>query len=66
MILLLGENIKKKDWCDTETPLFETLETITLKGKIFVLTQKAKQTIKQMPWLVEQARQFNIWAKNRT
>ena len=49
-----------------ETQLFETLEAITLKGKFYVLTQKAKQTIKQMPWLGEQARQFKIWAKNRT
>ena len=62
----VGGEHYKKDWCDTETQLFETLEAITLKGKIYVLTQKAKQTIKQMPWLGEQARQFNIWAKNRT
>jgi len=59
-----GENYKK-DWCDTETPLFEILEAVTFKGKIYVIAQNTKQTLKQMPWLGEKARQFNVWKKNR-
>ena len=59
-----GDNYKK-DWCDTETPLFEILEAVTFKGKIYVIAQNIKQTLKQMPWLGEKARQFNVWKKNR-
>jgi len=60
----IGGEHYKKDWCDTETPLYETFEAITAKGKLYVMAQHTKQTIKGIPWLGEQARQLNHWFRN--
>ena len=60
----VGGEQYKKDWCDTETPLYETLEAITFKGKLYVMVQRTKRTIKGMPWLGYQARKLNVWLRN--
>ena len=60
----VGGEHYKKDWCDTETPLYETLESITFKGKLYVLAQHTKRTIKGLPWLGYQARKLNVWLRN--
>jgi CelD/BcsL family acetyltransferase involved in cellulose biosynthesis len=54
-----GEQYKKK-WCDTETPIYETLESITFKGKIYIMSLQIKQTIKR--W--EHARKFYTFIRN--
>jgi CelD/BcsL family acetyltransferase involved in cellulose biosynthesis len=61
----VGGEHYKRDWCDTETPLYETLQAFTPKGKMYLMAQQAKQTIKQMPRLGENARQLNAWLKNK-
>ena len=61
----VGGEQYKKDWCDTETSLYETLEPVTLKGKMYVMSQRTKQRVKEMPWLGKQARQFNVWLRNK-
>ena len=43
----IGDELYKKDWCDTEPKLFETLEAVKTKGKIYTLAQRTKQSIKQ-------------------
>ena len=61
----IGGEHYKKDWCDTETPLFEILKPFTLKGKMYVMAQHTKQTVKDIPWLGKQAKQFNSWLINK-
>jgi len=61
----VGGEQYKKDWCDTETPLYETLQAVTLKGKMYVIAQQTKQMIKQIPWFAENAKQINVWLKNK-
>ena len=61
----VGGEQYKKDWCDTETPLFEILKPFTLKGEIYVMVQHTKQTVKDIPWLGKQAKQFNSWLINK-
>ena len=62
----VGGEQYKKDWCDIETKLFETLGAFTTKGKIYTLAQRTKQSIKQRPWLGSQARKINVWLKNES
>ena len=61
----IGGEHYKKDWCDTETPLFEILKPFTLKGKMYVMAQHTKQTVKDIPWLGKQAKQFISWLINK-
>jgi len=60
----VGGEQYKKDWCDTETKLFETLEAVTFKGKIYTFTHRTKYYIKKRTWLSSQARKINVWMKN--
>ena len=60
----VGGEQYKKDWCDTETKLFETLKAVTTKGNLYTLTQRTKQSIKRSLWLGRQAGKINCWLKN--
>ena len=57
----VGEELYKKIWCDTETQLFETLQSITLKGRIYILSEYLKRHIKQIPWVVQKHRAIKNW-----
>jgi CelD/BcsL family acetyltransferase involved in cellulose biosynthesis len=43
----VGGEQYKKNWCDIETPLYETLCAITCKGKIFVMAKLVKRHLVQ-------------------
>jgi CelD/BcsL family acetyltransferase involved in cellulose biosynthesis len=60
-----GREQYKKEWCDTETTLYETLEGITFRGKLYAMAHHTKQTVKETPWLGEQLRHFNNWLRNK-
>ena len=55
----------KKDWCDKETQLFETLEPVTFKGKMYSVAQHAKYAVKQKPWLGKHVKKLSVWLRNR-
>jgi len=61
----VGGEYYKKDWCDTETLLYEILKATTFKGKIYVTAQKTKIIIKEISWLADRARALNIWLKKK-
>ena len=57
----VGGEQYKKIWCDSETPIYETVESITFKGKIYMMFLQIKQTIKR--W--KHARQFYSFIRNK-
>lgn len=60
----IGGEHYKKDWCDKQIPLYETLADVTFKGKLYILAQHVKQIIKVTPWMGEKVQKFNTWLRN--
>ena len=60
----VGGEQYKNNWCDTETNIFEMLEVVTTKGRIYNIAQRTKQSIKQTPWLGNRARKINVLLKD--
>ncbi len=61
----IGEARYKSSWCDRSEPLFDTLLGVTIKGRIFALSEslrlRGKRYIKQNPWAwnaVQKLREF--------
>ena len=61
----VGGEAYKKQWCNAETPLYETLIASTFKGKIYLIISNLKNSIKQVPWLENKAKSFYTWLRNK-
>ena len=49
----VGDERYKKIWCNTEAQLFETIHSITLKGRIYILNQYLKRQMRKVPFLLK-------------
>ena len=61
----VGGEAYKKQWCNAQTPLYETLIAKTFKGKIYLIIYNLKNSIKQAPWLEYKVKSFYTWLRNK-
>jgi CelD/BcsL family acetyltransferase involved in cellulose biosynthesis len=61
----IGDEQYKKNWCDTEIPLFETTTAVTYKGKMYVMAKQLKRQVMRLPWLDKQIQHLLVYMKNK-
>ena len=61
----VGGDDYKKIWCDTETKLFEHIQIMTLKGRLYKYLLQVKSNLKGIPWFGDKIKTLNSLLKNR-